>query len=148
MAAKSTAASQGFLRLFLRNEDFTGLGDAGGLRGSVVAGSVYITLHTGDPGVGGTQSTFEISYTGWSRVAVARSTLAWNSSGDEISNASAITFPLNSGGTSPVATWATVGLDAAGAGIYLWRGPLSPNLPCNAGTSPGLPAGAIVITEV
>lgn len=33
------------------------LGDAMGVRGSASAGSLYVSLHTSDPGVGGSQAT-------------------------------------------------------------------------------------------
>ena len=39
--------------------------------GSSVAGSLYVSLHTADPGVGGGQNTNEATYSGYARVAVA-----------------------------------------------------------------------------
>ena len=37
------------LKLILQNVDVTLIGDAGGLRGSVAAGSLYVSLHTANP---------------------------------------------------------------------------------------------------
>ena len=34
--------------------------------------NLYVALHTADPGEGGNQSTSEVNYTGYSRVAVQR----------------------------------------------------------------------------
>ena len=61
--AMADAAATAFLSLFFTNTDWTDVGDAGGLRGSVTPGSVYLSLHTTSPGTGGTQATNEISYT-------------------------------------------------------------------------------------
>ena len=44
-----------------------------GLQAASTAGSLYLSLHTADPTAGGNQSSSEISYTGYSRQAVARS---------------------------------------------------------------------------
>jgi hypothetical protein len=52
--------------------------------------SLYVALHTADPGDAGNQGTSEISYTGYARVAVARTTGGWTAS--------------SAGSTSPVAT--------------------------------------------
>lgn len=55
------------------NTDFANIGDAGGLQNSATAGSLYISLHTSDPGEAGSQTTNEANYTSYARVAVARS---------------------------------------------------------------------------
>lgn len=60
------------LSLLFENTDIAGIGDATGLQGSAVDGSLYISLHTSDPGAGGSQTTNETSYTGYARVAISR----------------------------------------------------------------------------
>lgn len=61
----------------LNNADIALVGDATGLRGSSTAGSLYVSLHTADPGASGDQTTNECAYTSYARVAVARSGSAW-----------------------------------------------------------------------
>ena len=53
------------------NTDFANIGDAGGLQNSATAGSLYVSLHTADPGEAGSQTTNEANYTSYARVAVA-----------------------------------------------------------------------------
>ena len=45
----SNAAETAWLTLLLNNTNWANIGDATGLRGSTVAGSLYIALHTADP---------------------------------------------------------------------------------------------------
>ena len=69
----SNASENDLLLLYFNNTNVANMGDATGVRGSTVAGSLFVSLHTADPGETGTQSTSETSYTGYARVAVARS---------------------------------------------------------------------------
>lgn len=69
------------------------MGDATGLRGSTVAGSLYVSLHTADPDEGGDQTTSETAYTTYARVAVARTAGGWTVSGNTVSNAALVQFP-------------------------------------------------------
>ena len=75
--SKSNSWENALLLLMFNNSNVANVGDATGLRGSTVAGSLYISLHTADPGEAGDQTTNEIAYTGYARVAVARSGAAW-----------------------------------------------------------------------
>ena len=54
--------------------------------------NLYVSLHTADPGEGGDQTTNEATYTGYGRVAVARTSGGWTVSGNNVTNAAAITF--------------------------------------------------------
>lgn len=58
----STAAVNAFLLNFFNNTAWANVGDATGLRGSSVAGSLYLSLHTSSPAEAGTQATNEIAY--------------------------------------------------------------------------------------
>lgn len=78
MGALVTSFEDALLNLLFRNQDITGVGDAGGLRGSVTAGSWYISACIAWPGEAPSQNTSEATYTGYVRAAVARSTGAWN----------------------------------------------------------------------
>lgn len=59
----TTAAANGFLLLLLNNTDWANIGDASGLQNSAADGNFYLSLHTGSPGEGGSQTTSEIAYT-------------------------------------------------------------------------------------
>ena len=72
--------------------------------------NLYVALHTADPGAAGTQSTSEIAYTSYARVAVARTTGGWTASAAQsTSPVAAITFPAGTGGAG-TATFFSVGI--------------------------------------
>lgn len=48
--SKSNTFENDLLQLIFNNVDIADIGDAGGLQNSATAGSLYIALHTGDPG--------------------------------------------------------------------------------------------------
>lgn len=120
----SDALENGILELLLKNTDFAGIGDAGGLQSSAVAGSLYISLHTSDPGEAGDQTTNETAYTNYARVAVARSGSGWTVSANAASNAAEIAFPA-CGVTGATITHFGVGTESSGAGILLFSGTCS-----------------------
>lgn len=124
MSGKSNSFETSFLGLVLQNGNIANIGDATGLRGSSTAGSLYLALHTGDPGEAGTQSTSEISYTGYARVAVARNSSEWTVSGDTGSNTNAIAFAQCTGGSGTATHW-SIGVASSGAGGALFTGPLA-----------------------
>ena len=64
------------LKLLFQNTTWANVGDATGLVHTTTAGSFFISLHTADPSAGN-QSTSETAYTGYARVAVARSSAGW-----------------------------------------------------------------------
>ena len=127
----------------LNNADIANIGDATGLRGSSTAGSLYVALHTADPGEGGTQTTSECAYTSYARVAVARSGAAWSVSGGTANPASAITFPEATGGTE-TATHFSVGTASSGTGKVLYKGAISPNISISSGVTPQLGTGTAI----
>jgi hypothetical protein len=97
--------------------------------------NLYVALHSADPGEAGTQTTSEVSYTGYARVAVARSGAGWVVSGNSVSPAASVDFPECTGGTV-TATFVTIGTASTGAGTVLYRGALSPSLAISDGVSP------------
>lgn len=107
-------------------------------------GSLYLSLHTGDPGDSGAN---EVAASDYARLALPRTTADWTLSDDGlgmtwVENASDITFP------SPTQDWGTVShiaiWDAATGGTCLWTGALAAPVTLDAG-SPGLqiPAGQL-----
>ena len=53
----SNAFETELLDLIFNNAAVANIGDAGGLQPSAAAGSLYVSLHTGDPGEAGNQGT-------------------------------------------------------------------------------------------
>ena len=120
----SNALETGLLELILKNADLAGIGDAGGLLGSVVPGDLYLSLHTGNPDEGGDQTTNETVYTNYVRIPIARSGAGWTVVGNTGSNAALAQFD-QCGATGATITHVGVGTDLAGAGILLFSGQLS-----------------------
>lgn len=145
MSATNALESK-ILSLMFENADATLIGDAGGLRGSVAAGSYYISLHTADPGEAGAQNTSEATYTGYARVAIARSTAAWTVTGNTADNDAAINFAACTGGSN-VITYFGIGSDSGtGAGNLWFRGALTSSLTVSNGITPSFAAGALDVT--
>ena len=57
--------------------------------------NLYVSLHTADPGETGNQSTNEVNYTSYARVAVARTSGGWAVTNNSVSNVNAIAFPCS-----------------------------------------------------
>jgi hypothetical protein len=138
----SNAAETALLQLLFQNAAWTGIGNAGGLLPSSVPGSLYVRLHSADPGEAGTQATSEISYTGYAAVAVARSAGGFTVSGDTVSIAATVQFGECTAGTA-TAVWFTVGMDPTGAGQVLYRGQLNDSRSISAGITPLFNPGAL-----
>jgi hypothetical protein len=138
----TNAFETSILGLILNNANIANIGDATGLRGSSTAGSLYISLHTGDPGETGDQTTSEATYTSYARVAIARSGSAWTVSGNNASNAAAVTFPAATGGSNAI-THFGIGTASSGAGNLLFKGALSATLNVSAGITPSFAIGEL-----
>lgn len=110
-------------------------------------GTLYVSLHTADPGDAGTQSTSEVAYTGYARVGVSRTAGGWSVAGGVASNVAPVLFPINSGVTTPTATHFGIGTAANGAGVLLYSGALTANLMIPAMGEPNFPAGQLQIVE-
>jgi len=134
------------LLLVFNNTDAALIGDATGLRGSSTAGSLYVSLHTGDPGEAGNQTTNECAYTSYARVAVARSGAGWTVSGNAVTNAALVQFPQCTGG-SETATHFGIGTASSGTGKILYKGALSASLAISSGIQPQFGAGTLSGTE-
>lgn len=130
------------LNLIYNNTAITLVGDAAGLLPSATAGSLYVSLHTADPGEAGDQSTSETSYGGYLRVAVARSGAGWTVSGDTASNAAAVAFAVCSSGT-PTITHFGVGTSSAGVGKLIGSGALTTPLAVSVGIQPNFALGTL-----
>lgn len=140
--AKSSAFDNSLLRLIFNGSGITGLADNTATSPNT---SLYVSLHTADPGVGGSQTTSEVTYTGYARVAVVRTTSGWTVTGASVSPAAAISFPAGTGGSGTATNWA-VGMGSTGSGTILYTGTISPTITCGAGITPSLTT-ATTVTE-
>jgi hypothetical protein len=105
--------------------------------------SLYVALHTADPGTGGSQTTSEIAYTSYARAAVARTSGGWTITSNSVSPNTTISFTPGTGGTG-TATFFSVGTAASGAGKVLYSGAISPSIVCGSGITPQLTAASTV----
>jgi hypothetical protein len=132
----SNSFENGILLLLLNNTNFANIGDATGLRGSSTAGSLYVSLHTSDPGEAGTQETNEISYTGYARVALARSGSGWTVTANVGSPAANIDFGKMTAGAGGTVTHIGIGTASSGAGVLLLSGTTDPDITVANGVIP------------
>ena len=140
---KSTATSNNLLKLIFNATNWALIADN---TATTPLASLYVALHTADPGIGGTQSTNEVTYTSYARVAVARTTGGWTASSvASTSPVAAITFPAGTGGTGTATFW-SIGTLASGAGVILYSGTVTPNIVLGTGITPQL-TSASTITE-
>lgn len=145
----SNDAENALLDLLFGNTDWANIGDATGLQASSADGSFYISLHTADPGEAGDQTTNEISYTGYARVAVARGAAGWTVSGNAVENAASILFGEMTAGAGGTATYIGIGTDSSGAGNLLFSHQISApvgGILVAVGSTPEIAAGALTVT--
>lgn len=107
--------------------------------------NLYVSLHTADPGEAGDQSTSETTYTGYARVAVARTTGGWTVTNNSVSPVANIDFGQCTAGTATI-TYFGVGTAASGTGKMLYKGTVTPSISVSSGVIPRLTT-ASTITE-
>ncbi len=114
--------------LIFNNTNIADIGDAVGLRGSATAGNLYWALYTADPGETGTAPTSETAYTGYARVAAARSGASLVVTGNSVSPAADVTFGECTASPGGAITHAGIVNTASGAGKLLYKGTFTPNV--------------------
>lgn len=135
--SKSNAHENAYLLLLFNNTNFANVGDTTGLRGSTTAGSLFVSLHTADPGEAGTQATNEATYTSYARVSVPRSGSNWVVTGNTVNPAAVISFPTATGGSNTI-THFGVGLASTGGNLLLYKGTVAPTIAVSSGITPRL----------
>lgn len=136
--SKSNVFETDLLSHIFNNANIGFIGDAIGLRGSSTAGVLYVSLLTGDPGETATQDTNETTYTGYARVAVARSGAGFVITGNSVSPAAAIDFPECTGSPGADITHFCIGTDPTASGYVLYYGTVTPSIPMGVGVIPRL----------
>lgn len=140
--AKSTTFANDWLLLILNATPITGLArDA-----AAPNASVYVSLHTATPGVGGDQTTNESAYGNYARIAVARTSSGWTVAGGTATNAALVQFAAASGSATTL-THVAIGTNSSGVGKVLWAGALNASLAILAGTQPQFTTGQLSVTE-
>ena len=108
--------------------------------------SLYVSLHTADPGEAGSQTTSETAYTGYARVAVARTSGGWTVASGSVSPNANIDFGQCTASPGAAITHAAVGTASSGTGKVLYKGALSASITMAVGVIPRLTTGS-AITE-
>ena len=100
--------------------------------------NLHVSLHTADPGEAGDQTTSETAYTGYARVAVARSAGGWTRTSNSISPTANVDAPECTASPGAALTHFGIGTSVSGAGKLLYKGALSPNITTAVGVVPRL----------
>ena len=142
--SKSNLQRTGYLKLTFQNINLANIGDATGLRGSTVAGSLFLALYTTDPTSADTGT--EATYTSYARIAVVRSVAGWTVSSNVVTNAALVSFVTSTGGANTIThcgvRTALSGGDLVGSGI------LGTPLVVGVGDTPQIAIGGAQITEL
>lgn len=144
--SKSDTFENDWQKLVFQNTAIANIGDAGGLLGSSTAGSLYWALYTADPGDTGTAVTNETAYTGYSRVAAARSAGGFTVTGNSVSPPSNVDFGECTASPGAALTHFGVVNTSSGAGKLLYSGTLTPNVTLAVGVIPRIKSTS-TITE-
>lgn len=109
--------------------------------------SLYLSLHTGDPGEAGNQGTSESAYTSYARVAVARTSTGFAVAANVVSLVANADF-AQATETGVAVTHFSVGVAAtATGGKILVSGTVTPNISISDGVTPRLTTGTTVTWE-
>jgi hypothetical protein len=111
--------------------------------------NLWISLHTASCGEASAQSTNEATYTGYTRIGVARSSTGWTVSGNQASNAALIQFPICTGGADTLTdvSIGTASAASAGSEQILYTGGLNSDLSVSNGIQPQFSIGALTVEE-
>lgn len=107
---------------------------------------LYVSLHTGDPGEAGSQTTSECAFGSYARVEVNRDNTGWTVSGDTASNAAVISFPECTSGSETV-THVAIGTASSGTGQILYKGALTASRAVSSGITLQFAISALSVTE-
>lgn len=104
--------------------------------------TLYLSLHTADPGETGDQATNEAAYTGYSRQS-----FAYTRSGSAVTNDAVVEFGLCTALGSPeTLTHFGIGTAASGGGTLYFSGALTSTIPMQTNFSPLVPASGVSVT--
>ncbi len=155
MAGKGNALQENLLKFLFTTSSSATLGQITTLNFPCTSTTtlLYVSLHTADPGNGGTQATNEVTYTGYQRVATNRSNAGAASwvvgatySPFSVFPSSAIQFAQCTTASAVVITnWAVGTLSSGvtqGTTGLLYCGTVTPNINLGANVTPSLTTGS------
>lgn len=141
MSGKSDSAENGWLLLLFNTTTYANIANNAS---SSPLTNLYVAAHTADPGDSGNQSTSECTYSGYARIAVARSSGGWTVTGNTVVPATnPVALGVCSSGPQTI-THFSVGELASGSGRIFYSGTVTPNISVTVGGTPKL---NITITE-
>lgn len=141
--SKSNIQESAYLKLIFQNIAMANIGDANGIQPSATSGSLYVALYTSDPSEDG--SGTEATYTSYARQSVARSSVGWSVSGNQVNNAGIITFPVSTGNSNTITHFGI--LTDLTSGDLVGSGALTSSLLVETGDTPKFNVGDITIIE-
>ena len=100
--------------------------------------TLYVSLHTADPGEAGAQTTSETAYTGYARIGVARTAGGWTVASGSVSPVANIDFGECTAAAGAAITYFGIGTLATTAGKLLYSGTVTPNITMAVGVIPRL----------
>lgn len=106
--------------------------------------NIYSTLHTADP-TSGNQTTSEASYTGATRVAVARTSGGWSCTSGVATNVAAVVHGACSSGSNTI-SHVSLGKAASSTGEVIVAGAVTASLAVSAGITPQFAISGISVT--
>lgn len=139
MAGKTLAYANDLLALIFNATTFANVAQ----NGASPITSIFISLHTADPGTSGNQTTNEAAYTSYARVGVVRTSSGWTVASNVVNPVTAITFPAATGG-SETETFFGIGSAASGTGVLFYSGTVTPNITVTSGVTPSLTTASSV----
>jgi len=148
--AKNNSWQSALLLLLFNNTAAANIGNTAGLQPAGVAGSLYVSLHTADPTTSGNQTSNEVGYQNYARVAVARSSAGWTISGSsptQAANTAVVTFPQAGTSGACTALYMGIGTSLSGAGELIYSGALTSSLAISNNITPSFAIGALIVNE-
>jgi hypothetical protein len=143
--SRTNTSENNYLLLMFNNDPWANLGDATG-PSSGGDGSLYVSLHTADPGeAAASQQASEATFGQYARQAVARTTSGWTVAGNTATNAAAITWTECDSGTNTI-THVGIGTQVSGATELIWYGAVDTSRVVTTGVTLQFDAGALDIT--
>jgi hypothetical protein len=145
MADKSASLANSFLQLLFNGTTWANIAVNAT---SSPATTIYAALHNTTLTSASTQATGETAYTSYTRIGIVRTSSGFVITGNSVSPAGTITFPVCTGGTDTI-TYVSFGLNgtAGTAGTLLYWMPLASSIAVATGVQPVISASS-ALTEV
>ena len=144
MAGKGDTFENDVLKLIFNATAITNIADNAA---SSPLTNLHVSLHTADPGEAGSQTSNETAYTGYARVAVARTSGGWTVTANSVSPVANIDFGACTASPGAAITHWAVGTAASGAGKVLYSGTVTPNITMATSVIPRLTTASTVTED-